>query len=113
MWRGAVGRRAPSRWPWASATNRWPPSSSRRAMHSGAHGTPTRPCPPITALCSNPSPPRRTANRTPSAAGAEGERDTERLVADFLLDHLRQQGLDFATPFDADEALRRQGAAPR
>src|SRR6218665_40119 len=37
-------------------------------MHSGAHGTPTRPCPPITALCSNPSPPRRTANRTPSAS---------------------------------------------
>ncbi|WP_407831818.1 amino acid adenylation domain-containing protein [Verminephrobacter eiseniae] len=49
----------------------------------------------------------------PIAAPADREPDTERLVADFLLDHLRQQGLDFATPFDADEALRRQGAAPR
>ncbi|CAM3652502.1 amino acid adenylation domain-containing protein [Paracidovorax anthurii] len=49
----------------------------------------------------------------PVAEEADREPDIERLVADFLHDHLRRQGLDFATPTDADEALRRYGAAPR
>lgn len=49
----------------------------------------------------------------PVADEPDREPDIERLVADFLYDHLRQQGLDFAAPIDASDAVQRYGAAPR
>ncbi|MEJ2629892.1 MAG: amino acid adenylation domain-containing protein [Acidihalobacter sp.] len=44
---------------------------------------------------------------------AEREMDIERLIADFLNDHLRRHGLDFAESVDVDEVVRRYGAEPR
>lgn len=48
----------------------------------------------------------------PAAPEAEREVVIERLVADFLNDHLRRHGLDFAEPVDVDEVVRRYGADP-
>ncbi|MBB5736252.1 yersiniabactin nonribosomal peptide synthetase [Xanthomonas arboricola] len=50
---------------------------------------------------------------TPVAAEDTREPDVECLVADFLLEHLRRQGLDFAAPIEVDTLIRRQAIAPR
>ncbi len=48
----------------------------------------------------------------PVADETDREADFERLVADFLYDHLQQQGLDFAVPVDIDAAMQRYAAEP-
>ncbi|KGR93054.1 non-ribosomal peptide synthetase [Burkholderia sp. ABCPW 111] len=46
------------------------------------------------------------------AAIAKSDVDVERLVADFLHDHLQREGVIFDTPLDVDAALARYGAQP-
>ncbi|CAE6702258.1 D-alanine--D-alanyl carrier protein ligase [Xanthomonas arboricola pv. corylina] len=49
----------------------------------------------------------------PIAAEATREPEVERLVADFVLEHLRRQGVDFTAPTDLDAIVHPQRIAPR
>jgi yersiniabactin nonribosomal peptide synthetase len=49
----------------------------------------------------------------PIADEVDHETDRERLVADFLHEHLQRQGLDFATPTNIDTLLRHYSAPAR